>query len=200
MNTLPIAPASDRNKHPILEQLQRLLNPEASVLEIGSGWGQHAVHFCRHLPSLKWQPSERSEEMESLHQRLALEGGPAIRDPICLDVQKDLWPREVFDAAYSANTAHIMSWESVCAMFAGVSRCLGRGGLYFLYGPFNHSGSFTSTSNEAFDKELRSRKTEMGIRDIEALESLAASHQMLLVERINMPANNFLLVFEKFER
>lgn len=199
MINLPTAPASDRNKQPILEQLQSRLQPGASVLEIGSGWGQHAVHFCRYMPGLRWQPSERAEEMDSLRQRLAFEGSTAIRPPIKLHVQRDHWPSEIFEAAYSANTAHIMSWEHVCSMFSGTSCCLGKGGLFFLYGPFNIDGKFTSASNEAFDMQLRSRSPEMGIRDIAALEREAASHQMLLVERITMPANNFLLVFEKSE-
>lgn len=204
MITLPAAPASDRNKHPILEQLQMLLKADASVLEIGSGWGQHAVHFCHHMPGLKWQPSERGEEMAPLLQRLAAEGSAGIGKPIKLDVQKDGWPRELFDAVYSANTAHIMSWDAVRAMFACVYQSLASGGLFLLYGPFNVAGRYTSAGNEAFDRQLRlaasntpSGSSEMGIRDIEALENLAASHQLFLVKRVNMPANNFLLVFEK---
>jgi len=189
--------SSERNKHPILEQLQRLLAPDATVLEIGSGWGQHAVFFCRHMPGWHWQPSERNEALAVLRQRVTAEGSGGIRPPLQLDVLSDSWPDGQYDAVFSANTAHIMSWNAVCAMFRGVSGCLGRNGLFCLYGPFNLGGRFTAPSNQAFDIELRRRDEQMGLRDMEALERLASGHQMYLRERCVMPANNFLLVFEK---
>jgi len=197
MNSLPSSAASDRNKQPILEQLRHLMPADALVLEIGSGWGQHAVYFCGAMPGLSWQPSDRREELPVLKQRLDQQGSPGVRTPVALDVLKDCWPEGEFDAAFSANTAHIMSWLGVCATVEGVSACLVTGGLFFLYGPFNIGGCFTAPSNEAFDCGLRARNPEMGIRDLEALESLANNHQMNLRERIAMPANNFLLVFEK---
>ncbi len=187
--------ASDRNKYPILEQLQRLLPRRAKVLEIGSGWGQHAVFFCRAMPAWTWQPSDHPDALPELQQQLIAGAMPAISHPVSLDVLADQWPVGHFDAVYSANTAHIMSWPAVCAMFAGAGDCLDSGGLFCLYGPFNVGGSFTAPSNETFDMNLRSRNPEMGIRDLEALESLATSHQMSLQQRISMPANNFLLTF-----
>jgi len=197
MTKLPFSAASDRNKDPILEQLKRLVPAGSMVLEIGSGWGQHAVFFSQELPGLCWQPSETPEAMPQLNLRLAAESGDAIRPPLPLNVLEDKWPRRSFDIVYSANTAHIMSWDAVCAMFAGIENCLKPGGLFCLYGPFNIGGSFTSPGNHSFDQHLRQRNPEMGIRDLEALESLAASHQMKLQEHVSMPANNFLLVFEK---
>ncbi len=197
MSILPGSAASDRNKQPILEQLLRLMPADALVLEIGSGWGQHAVFFCQAMPGLAWQPSDRREELPVLRQRLEREGSPRIRTPVPLDVLDNCWPAGEFEAVFSANTAHIMSWPGVCATFEGVGACLVAEGLFFLYGPFNIGGRFTASSNEAFDHGLRTRNPEMGIRDLEALESLACNHQMKLQERISMPANNFLLVFEK---
>ena len=197
MSILPGSAASDRNRHPILEQLLRLMPAGALVLEIGSGWGQHAVFFCQEIPGLRWQPSDRHEELSVLKLRLEQEGSQRIRTPVALDVLKDSWPAGEFEAVFSANTAHIMSWPAVCATFEGVGACLVPGGPFFLYGPFNIGGCFTAPSNEAFDLGLRARNPEMGIRDLEALESLARKHQMKLQERISMPANNFLLVFEK---
>ena len=197
MSILPCSAASDRNRHPILEQLLRLMPADALVLEIGSGWGQHAVFFCQAIPGLSWQCSDRREELPVLRQRLEQEGSPGIRPPIVLDVLKNSWPAGEFEAVFSANTAHIMSWPAVRATFAGVGACLVAGGLFFLYGPFNIGGRFTAPSNAAFDRGLRARKPEMGIRDLEALESLACNHQMKLQERISMPANNYLLVFKK---
>ena len=187
--------ASDRNKYPILEQLQRLLPRCCKVLEIGSGWGQHAVFFCREMPAWTWQPSEHPEAMAGLGQKLVSEGVPSVNPPLPLDVLSSKWPGGKYDAVYSANTAHIMPWPAVCAMFAGAGDNLAASGLFCLYGPFNVGGRFTSPGNEVFDAELRARNPEMGIRDMEALESLASGHQMILQERIAMPANNFLLVF-----
>ena len=187
--------ASDRNKFPILEHLQHLLPRSGTVLEIGSGWAQHAVYFCQAMPGWTWQPSEHPDAMRELEQRLAAAVMPAINSALPLDVLTGDWPTGRFDSVYSANTAHIMSWSAVCAMFAGVGGCLASEGLFCLYGPFNIDGSFTSPGNEAFDLDLRLRNPEMGIRDLEALESLALCNQMKLQQRISMPANNFLLVF-----
>ncbi len=197
MITLPFSAASDRNRHPILDQLKRLLSPEAIVLEIGSGWGQHAVFFSEAMPRVKWQPSDKHDALAELSLRLAAEGNASIRPPLSLNVLEDSFPHASFDAVYSANTAHIMSWEAVVAMFAGVGKCLKQGGIFCLYGPFNIDGVFTAPSNQSFDQSLKSSNPEMGIRDIAALESLACSHQLELQERISMPANNLLLVFEK---
>ncbi|MFT5138568.1 MAG: cyclopropane fatty-acyl-phospholipid synthase-like methyltransferase [Lysobacterales bacterium] len=189
--------ASDRNKQPIFEQLKRLLPAGACVLEIGSGWGQHAVFFSESLPTLEWQPTDRPEALPELGARLLEYGNASIKAPIPLDVLKNPFPSVNFDAVYSANTAHIMSWQGVEAMFSGTGKCLKPGSIFCLYGPFNIGGSFTSESNRQFDSDLKARKPEMGIRDIEALEILATSHQMILRERNQMPANNLLLVFEK---
>lgn len=189
--------ASDRNKQPILDQLGMLLPPTARVLEIGSGWAQHAIYFTGHLKGLCWQPSERSEAMPELRASLELNGNNSIEPPITLNVLHDPWPDRSFDTVYSANTAHIMSWPAVQAMFAGIGGCLKQGGLFCLYGPFNMGGLFTAPSNQSFDRDLKLRDPEMGLRDMEALESQALRHQMELRERIQMPANNFLLVFEK---
>jgi cyclopropane fatty-acyl-phospholipid synthase-like methyltransferase len=197
MSALPFSPASERNKHPILEQLQRLLSTPARVLEIGSGWGQHAVYFAGSIQGIEWHPSERPQGLPDLLARLLEEGNVSIQAPIPLDVLKHDFPADKFDAVYSANTAHIMAWEAVVAMFSGVGQCLEAGGQFILYGPFNIGGQFTSESNQAFDQGLRNRNTDMGIRDLEALETLATCHQMKLVECITMPANNLLLVFEK---
>jgi len=196
MSTPAFASASERNKQPIFEQLLRLLPAAASVLEIGSGWGQHAVYFAGHVPAWKWRPSEHPQALPELQSMLNTHDHGNIREALALDVLEGPWPEEQFDAVFSANTAHIMSWSEVCAMFDGVGLKLLPGGLFCLYGPFNVDGKFTAPSNEAFDTSLRSRDPLMGIRDLEALESLAGSHHMKLQERVPMPANNFLLVFK----
>jgi len=197
VNTPAFSSASDRNKQPIAEQLTRLLPGQTRVLEIGSGWGQHAVFFCRTIPHLSWQPSERAEVLGELEERLDAQGFSAIKPAIPLNVLSEDWQVDQFDTVYSANTSHIMSWTAVCAMFAGVGKHLLNDGLFILYGPFNIGGRFTAPSNQAFDQSLRARDADMGIRDLESLETLAGNHQMRLSERISMPANNFLLVFVK---
>lgn len=197
MNTpvLPFSPASERNKGPILEALERVLPRHGTVLEIGSGTGQHVVHFSARLPFLQWQPSDRAENLAGLRLRIHQEGGANILHPISLDVLID-WPEQEYAAIYSANTAHIMSWRAVCAMFEGVASHLVPTGVFCLYGPFNENGSFTAASNVAFHEQLRSENPEMGLRDICDLEKLAASQQLRLARRVAMPANNQILVFD----
>ena len=197
MNTpeLPFSPASERNKGPILEALKRVLPRQGAVLEIGSGTGQHVVHFGACLPFLVWQPSDRTENLPGLRLRIQQEGSANILPPIALDVLT-AWPERDFAAIYSANTAHIMSWKAVCVMFWGVARQLLHSGVFCLYGPFNENGAFTAASNAAFHEQLRSENPEMGLRDIAELEKLAASQQLRLAKRFSLPANNQLLVFD----
>ena len=198
MPNLPFSEACERNRKPILESLGRVFPARGRVLEIGSCTGQHVVFFASSFSEICWQPSDQLEYLEGLSARIRLEGSPNILEAIELDVMKD-WPGQVFDAVYSSNTAHIMSWESVCAMFAGVGNCLLPGGMFCLYGPFNEGGRFTSASNEEFDRGLRARDPVQGIRDLEELESLALGQQMKLQQQFQLPANNCLLVFQKSE-
>jgi len=197
MTATPYSSAAERNRQPILEQLQVLLPREGTVLEIGSGTGQHAVFFSRNLPGLLWQPSDREENLAGLEACFAAEGNENILSPLKLDVISDPWPGRTYDAAYSANTAHIMPWEAVVAMFAGVAARLAPGGRFCLYGPFNIDDKFTSESNAQFDVQLRAGDANMGIRDMKVVESLANLHHMQLEQKITMPANNFILVFKR---
>ena len=196
MSNLPFSEACERNKEPILQALGRIFPTSGRVLEIGSCTGQHLVFFAPSFPELSWQPSDQLDYLEGLSARIRLEGSPNILEAIELDVSKE-WPGQLFDAVYSSNTAHIMSWESVCAMFAGVGSCLLPGGVFCLYGPFNEGGRFTTVSNQEFDCSLRARDATQGIRDLEALETLASGQQMKLTQQFRLPANNCLLVFHK---
>jgi len=191
---LPFSEACERNKEPILEALRPLLPNRGHVLEIGSGTGQHVVHFAPHRPNLTWQPTERREHLPGLNARIRLEGRFNILPAIELDAE-GAWPDHQYVAVYSANTAHIMSWPAVCAMFAGVGRRLMRSGVFCLYGPFNAGGSHTAPSNAEFDRQLQARDPAMGLRDIEALDELARSSGLRLDQRRELPANNQLLVF-----
>jgi cyclopropane fatty-acyl-phospholipid synthase-like methyltransferase len=186
----------ERNRFPILEVLKQVLPEAGSILEIGSCTGQHIVFFAPEFPNLNWQPSDQEEYLPGLLARIAVEGCDNILPAITLDVLGN-WPPRVFDAAYSANTAHIMGWAAVRAMFGGVASHLEAGGVFCLYGPFNRNGEFTSSSNANFDRQLRARNPEMGIRDIRDLASLAERHHMTLERAIPLPANNQVLVFRK---
>ena len=192
---LPFSEASERNKTPILQALRGTLARHRRVLEIGSGTGQHAVHFARELPHLEWQPTDRADCLPGLIARLELEGPVNLRAPVELDVMQELWPSFAADAVYSANTLHIMSWPEVEALFRGVGRILGRGGLLAVYGPFRYGGAFTTESNAAFDLSLRRRDPLSGIRDFEAVNALAAAQGLELQADRAMPANNQLLTW-----
>jgi len=193
----PFAESCVENRMPILEVLRPRLDGCRRLLEIGSGTGQHAVYFAPELPKLSWQTSDRRENHPAIRAWLDDSGLANVRAPICLDVLTDTWPLDRFDAVFSANTAHIMSTEAVDAMFRGVGKILEPGGKFFLYGPFNYNGRYTSASNERFDAWLQERDPVMGIRDLSWLTRLALAAGMVLVEDIEMPVNNRTLVWQR---
>jgi hypothetical protein len=197
MNTITFSSACDRNQKPILDQLRVLFPQQGTILEIGSGTGQHAVFLTRNMPGLLWQPSDRLENLAGLQARFSTEGNEHLLPLVQLDVLTDPWPGRSYEGAFSANTAHIMSWEAVVAMFTGVAAHLLPDARFCLYGPFNIDNCFTSDSNAQFDAGLRAKDSQMGIRDMAAIESLANLHQIQLEYKLAMPANNFILVFKK---
>ncbi len=192
---LPFSEACERNKGPILEVLRRTFAGRCVVLEIGSGTGQHAVHFAANLPHLSWLPTERLANLATLGSRINGESVPNIRPAMMLDVTQKVWPARDIDAVFSANTLHIMSWAEVTAMFAGIAAVLLPGGVVCVYGPFRYHGRHTAASNERFDAELRKRDPESGIREIDELTRLAAAHTLRLAADHELPANNRLLEF-----
>lgn len=191
----PFSAACERNQEPILQVLRHSLLEPATVLEIGSGTGQHAVHFARHLPHLIWVATDREENLPGIQQWFDEAALPNLRGPLRLNVLDPAWPVGRVDHAFSANTAHIMGWPEVEAMFAGVGARLTAGGRFHLYGPFNRDGEFTSESNRAFDATLRQRDPAMGIRDDRALLALGHRCGLALAADHAMPANNRLLCF-----
>lgn len=192
----PNAPACERNRQPILEKLQPLLADVTSVLEIGSGTGQHAVYFAAQMPHLQWQPSDRAENLPGIALWRQDSGLENLLPALQLDVTKP-WPLEQTDAIFSANTLHIMGWQAVEAFFAGVGRHLSAGGWLVIYGPFNYAGRYSSDSNAAFDQWLKARDPQSGIRDFEAVNALAEKAGLALESDHAMPANNRLLVWHK---
>lgn len=189
--------ACERNQDPILAVLRQEFRACQRVLEIGSGTGQHAVHFATHLPHLRWQPSEMSPVPETLGARIRLANLANLRAPLALDVRQLPWPATGADAVFSANTLHIMSWESVGDFFRGVGAALTRGGVLCVYGPFRYGGAHTSPSNAEFDAWLGRRDPDSAIRDFEAVDALARTQQLHLVADHAMPANNRTLVWQR---
>jgi SAM-dependent methyltransferase len=173
------------------------------VLEIGSGSGQHIVHFARALPQLAWQPSDpdperRASVREALeHERRLGESLVNVREPIALDVRTMPWPVAQADAVVSINMVHIAPWAATVALIAGAQQVLPGGGLLFLYGPFRRHGCHTAPSNELFDAQLRASDPAWGVRDLEAVVELAATAGFALAEVVDMPANNLSVVLRK---
>ncbi len=198
MRERPFSAACERNKAPILRELQALLPMPATVLEIGSGSGQHGVHFCSMLADLVWHASDRAENLEGIRAWVSQAALPNLKGPHRLDVMQDPWPDIPIDAVFSANTAHIMHWDAVERMFAGVGRQLSAGGLFLLYGPFSRHGRHNSDSNLAFHRQLQQQDPGMGLRDLDELQALARSCDLALLEVREMPANNRLIVFRRF--
>jgi cyclopropane fatty-acyl-phospholipid synthase-like methyltransferase len=193
----PYSESCDQNRAPILSVIQPLLADCASLLEIGSGTGQHVVYFADKMPHLIWHTSDCAEYMPGIQAWVADAKLENVQSPFILNVSKSGWPDFDVDAVFSANTAHIMHWPDVKALFSGVGKVLSDGGRFMLYGPFNYNRQYTSDSNERFDQWLKSRDTQSGIRDIEDLNKLANNADLILKQDFEMPANNRILYWEK---
>jgi cyclopropane fatty-acyl-phospholipid synthase-like methyltransferase len=192
---LDVSEACERNKGPILRVLAGELGASRAVLEIGSGTGQHAVHFATHLTHLTWQPSEVPAQLPPLIERIAREAPPNVRAPLALDVRDDPWPLADCDAVFSANSLHIMAWSAVREFFRGSGALLPPGGVLCVYGPMRYRGEYTSASNAQFDLWLKARDPQSGIRDFEALDALALAQGLRLRADHAMLANNQTLVW-----
>lgn len=188
----PYSEACDRNREPILHYLKQWLPHPATVLEVGSGTGQHAVYFARHLPHLVWQPSDRQENLSGISLWQQESGLSNVNPPLLLDVNSE-WPALQVPVIFSSNTLHIMSWPMVQAFFAGVAAHLQVGGQLIVYGPFNQQGEYTSASNAQFDQWLKARDPASGIRDYAAVDALARQAGLQALDDCAMPANNRLL-------
>lgn len=193
----PFAEACERNSQPILRVIQSKLTEASSLIEIGSGTGQHAVYFSEALPHLNWQTSDCEVNHPGIERWISDSKLENVYLPLALDVLQDSWPETKYDAAFSANTAHIMPWEAVVATFEGLSQILTSQARYFLYGPFNYEGKYTSESNANFDIWLKSQAPHQAIRDFEKMLTLAERTGFRLEEDVEMPANNRILIWRK---
>jgi cyclopropane fatty-acyl-phospholipid synthase-like methyltransferase len=187
--------ACDENREPILKLIRKVFANAHSILEIGSGTGQHAVYFARQLPHLTWQPTDLEENHASIQAWRDESGLENVRPPIALDVSASAWPDSIYDGFFSANTAHIMNPEEVQRMFSGIGNLLPTGAHCCLYGPFNYDGAFTSDSNKQFDSWLKKRNPASGIRYFEVFSELGDAKGFILMGDNEMRVNYRLIVW-----
>ena len=193
----PYSESCDRNRAPILAVLRTAFADRRHVLEIASGTGQHAVYFGAAMPHLRWQASERPGNCEGIRAWRDEANLPNVLAPLALDLNDAVWPVGMFDAVFNANTVHIVSWPTVGRLFEGIGKVLSPGGIVSMYGPFNYGGRFTSESNARFDAWLKARDPASGLRDFEAVDALAMAQGLELVNDIEMPANNRILLWRR---
>jgi cyclopropane fatty-acyl-phospholipid synthase-like methyltransferase len=197
----PFSQACENNRQPILDILSRVFADRRRVLEVGSGTGQHAVHFARQLPHLVWQTADLPENHAGINAWIDACPADNLRRPLALDADSRPWQLDGYrpDALFSANTCHIMAWSSVVNLFDEVADVLPAGAVLAIYGPFNYGGRFTSDSNARFDAWLKQQMPHQGIREFDAVNRLAEAAGFRLAEDNGMPANNRLLVWRKTE-
>lgn len=193
----PYSESCDQNRDPILSVIKPLLKDKKSVLEVGSGTGQHAVYFAQHLPHLTWQPSDQKPCLEGIYLWMHEAQLVNVKSPLEFNVTQPKWPEIRVDVIFSANTLHIMHWHEVEAFFAGIKDRLNTNGLLIVYGPFNYNNQYTSESNARFDAWLKARDPHSGIRQFEQLNELAKDQGLSLLEDYAMPANNRILCWMK---
>lgn len=198
---LPSSPAAERNKGPILAELQRLLPVSGRLLEIAAGTGQHAQHMAAALPQWRWQPTDpAAQALAWITQRIAARPLPNLQPPVQLDVLADPWPLPAdasFDAVFCANMLHIAPWPCCAALMRGAAHWLRPGGQLITYGPYFVQGEPAAQGNTDFDADLRARDPAYGIRWLHDVHAEAAAAGLHLVERVAMPANNLVLVFRR---
>lgn len=192
------APAAERNRDPIAAVLRHVLPERGTILEVASGTGEHAVWFAALFPALRWQPSDPDPDaLASIAAWRAEARLDNLLEPVLLDASAEAWPVGSADAMLCVNMVHISPWTATLGLMRGAARLLPRGGPLILYGPYRRAGVPTAPSNEAFDRSLRSRDPQWGLRDLEAV-SVEAAACGLRFERVHeMPANNITAVFRR---
>jgi hypothetical protein len=193
-----LAPAAERNKEPILSVLTRVLPPRGTMLEIGSGTGQHVTHFAKTLSHLRWQPSDADPDLrQSIAQWIAHEHLANVEAPIALDIHAQPWPLATAAAIVCINVIHVAPWSATPALLGGAEGMLAPGAPLVLYGPFLQRGVPTSPGNVKFDADLKAANPAWGLREVERVAETAAQSGFTLDEVVAMPANNLTLVFRR---
>jgi SAM-dependent methyltransferase len=192
------APATLRNREPILAVLREELPDAGLVLEVASGTGEHAVHFARALPGLRWQPSDPSlDALDSIAAWREAEGSLYLLAPLELDAARSDWPLASADAIVCINMIHISPWDATEGLMRGAARLLSAGAPLCLYGPYRRARYPLEPSNAAFDESLKARDPRWGLRELDDVAACAAAQGLLLAKVMEMPANNLMVVFRK---
>jgi hypothetical protein len=196
------APATERNRQPILEVLSRVLPQEGNILEISSGTGEHAVFFAEHLSPRHWIPSDYQPiALDSIRSWREYYPRENLQVPVSIEVHDPIWTVETANLAIAAivniNMIHIAPWSACLALMEGAGRILPSGGILYLYGPYKREGRHTAESNEAFDRALRSQNFQWGVRDLETVIAVAIEQGLNPLEIVPMPANNLSVVFQR---
>lgn len=195
------APATLRNRAPIIDVLRGALPSSGTVLEIASGTGEHAVAFAEAFPHLSWHPTDHDPiALASIRAHAAASGLANLRLPLPLDAESAEWPVHRTDAVLCINMIHIAPWSACSGLLAGAARVLPPHGLLYLYGPFRRDGRHTAESNQRFDRDLRERNPAWGIRDLEEVTALAEANGLDPAQIVNMPANNLSVLFRRSAR
>ncbi len=202
MDARQYAPATQRNREPILAILSQVLLPGSNILEVASGTGEHAVYFASELESCRWIPSDAN--LASLESILAWKNANLVKNldlPLSIDVTQNNWQQQVADrninAIVNINMIHISPWLACLGLMEGAGRILPPGGLLYLYGPYKRNGEHTAPSNASFDRSLRDRNSLWGVRDLEAVIEAAAAQNLRLQQVIDLPANNLSVIFSR---
>ncbi|HXH75657.1 MAG TPA: DUF938 domain-containing protein [Bacteriovoracaceae bacterium] len=196
----PFSAASERNQGPILQILKQFITKtDQRLLEVGAGTGQHAVYFAPEFPWMEWHPTDLSRNFLGMQQWFNEARIPTIQKPVRLDVNTDDFPKVKFDVVYTANTLHIMHWKECKSFFKLLGHRLREGSRVFIYGPFKYDGQFTSSSNEEFDQQLKSRDPLSGIRSFEDVNGAMIKNGFELILDEDMPANNQMLVYSRLK-
>nr|WP_298682544.1 DUF938 domain-containing protein [uncultured Dongia sp.] len=192
------APATQRNRDPILNVLRDVLPKSGTVLEIASGSGEHVIHFARHLPDLTFQPTDPMvDSLRSIAAWVASSGIPNILPPLRLETTEQPWPVTAADAIVCINMIHISPWASAEGLMRGAQAALKPGAPLYLYGPYQRQGGHTAPSNEAFHRQLQAQNPAWGVRDLEKVVDLALAHGFSNPQVVEMPANNLSVVFRR---
>ena len=195
------SPAIARNRDVILAVLKPHLPPHGLVLEIASGSGEHAMHFAASNPGLVFQPTDPAPaSIASIDAWRAALGPKNVRPALVLDATSPDWPIASADAVLCINMIHIAPWSATEGLFRGAARVLLDNGLLYTYGPYRRAGRHTSPSNERFDTELREQNPAWGVRDLEAVVTLAIASGFTPPIIEQMPANNLSLIFRRTQR
>jgi hypothetical protein len=204
------APATQRNRQPILDVLKRVLPPTGNILEIASGTGEHALFFAPNFAPRKWIPSDLNPislaSIKAWRQDCPTDN---LEVPLCLDVSVEKWAsiyqsswqsdhnKDPIAAIVNINMIHISPWQSCLGLMMGAKEILPSGGILYLYGPFKVKGKHTAASNENFHRSLISQNPQWGVRNLDDVVALAKDNGLILKEIVKMPANNLSIVFER---